>query len=148
MSVLMLAYGALIFGAGKILTPVVEKLAANVRGIDLVTQRALSIGDLMPLTWERFLGTYSWLGFIWLGLLGFAWLRNRFWEVALVAVSLLISIHAVRFFFIAELGTVFLICWFFVTVFSKTFMRNFVGGVIVVFLIGAEIARGFTCFCP
>jgi MFS family permease len=135
------------------LRPVLEHLAIALasltRGIDLSAQRAIHAGDLMPLSWSRFTGTYPLLGYGLIALALYAWCRGRVVEGVLVLVPSLFSLSIVRFFFLAELGLAFLIGWFFARGFpSRAWLQHVAGLVLVVLLLMTAVARGFTCLCP
>lgn len=146
---LMIGCGTVVIFSGPFLKQEAASMAWMMRGIDLVAQQDLHVGDLMPLTWARWMNTYSWLGFAMLALVAVAFLRGRFFEITLFFVPILFAAQAVRFFFITEIGVAFLICWFLVaTTRWRSWLPDALGVIFLVALFSLEEWRGFTCLCP
>lgn len=113
---LLLGYLAILLALRPVMYQSAVHLARSTRGIDLPSQLAMGIADLLPLsltamshTREGMLG----LTVLAIGMLLSAWSlsRGRLLPCSLFLCGVVFATLAVRFFFVAEIGLAFLFAW-------------------------------------
>ncbi len=145
----MMVYGIFLFLLGRFFEDWISTIALAARGIDLMQQKSMGVRDLMPLSWEHVFGAFSWMSYAWIALAVIAWFRERYIEVFLLAVSIIFSMLAVRFFFIVEMATSFLLAWSLMRIqASRRMLRSGIAAVILFIFLGLHAWRGFACFAP
>ena len=161
-----LVLGLVIYGfisLSPLIKELLTSLAAHFRGIDLAAQYQLQAADLMPFGWSMDSTGFTPLRIFWIGLIAnyhlaalvffgmiiWAWMKSRFFEVMFAAVAIGFSTQAGRFFYVVEIGFAILLGWVLAHgLRSSIFWKNIIGSICLFLFLGLAAWRGIACFYP